>query len=201
MRFQNRDCTVNLGEAIEVLRTEISDGSVDLLFADPPYNIGKRLANFVDKWPTDEDYVNWCREWLALCISKLAPHGSLYVMCSTQSIPFIDLFLRDKLHIASRLVWHYDSSRVQARHVYGSMYEPILHCVKDKQQYTFSSADISVEAKTGAKRKLIDYRKPKPAQYNASKVPETFGTSHGCATEWMSTKSTRPQNPKCFLRE
>ena len=122
-------------------------------------------------------------------------------MCSTQSIPFIDLFLRDKLHIASRLVWHYDSSRVQARHVYGSMYEPILHCVKDKQQYTFSSADISVEAKTGAKRKLIDYRKPKPAQYNASKVPETFGTSHGCATEWMSTKSTRPKNPKCFLRE
>ena len=43
--------------------------------------------------------------------------------------------------------------------------------MKDKQQYTFNADDILVEAKTGAKRKLIDYRKPVPTQYSSRKVP------------------------------
>ncbi|GIV37174.1 MAG: hypothetical protein KatS3mg032_1553 [Cyclobacteriaceae bacterium] len=51
------------------------------------------------------------------------------------------------------------------------MYEPILFCVKDKNNYTFNSNDILVEAKTGAKRKLIDYRKPVPTVYSSEKVP------------------------------
>jgi site-specific DNA-methyltransferase (adenine-specific) len=51
------------------------------------------------------------------------------------------------------------------------MYEPILYCVKDKNEYTFNSDDILVEAKTGSKRKLIDYRKNPPQPYNTEKVP------------------------------
>ena len=51
------------------------------------------------------------------------------------------------------------------------MYEPILFCVKDKNNYTFNSDDILVEAKSGAKRKLIDYRKAVPALYSSVKVP------------------------------
>ena len=51
------------------------------------------------------------------------------------------------------------------------MYEPILFCVKDKNNYTFNAEDIKVEAKTGAKRKLIDYRKNPPQPYNTEKVP------------------------------
>jgi DNA modification methylase len=51
------------------------------------------------------------------------------------------------------------------------MFEPILHMVVDPKQYTFNSDDILVEAKTGAKRGLIDYRKNPPQPYNATKVP------------------------------
>ena len=51
------------------------------------------------------------------------------------------------------------------------MYEPILMLVKDKNKYTFNSEDILVEAKTGAKRGLIDYRKNPPQPYNTMKVP------------------------------
>ena len=51
------------------------------------------------------------------------------------------------------------------------MYEPILHCVKDKSNYIFNSGDIKIEAKTGSQRKLIDYRKSIPSQYNTEKVP------------------------------
>ena len=149
----------------------VEDGSVDLIFADPPYNIGKRFSQFLDKWPSDVEYAKWCESWLAVCLRKLKDCGSLYVMTSTQSMPHLDLFLRNQITVLSRIVWHYDSSGVQAKNRYGSMYEPILYCVKDEAQYTFNADDIRVEAKTGAKRKLIDYRKPTPAPYNISKVP------------------------------
>ena len=92
-------------------------------------------------------------------------------MTSTQAMPYFDIFLRKKLTILSRIVWHYDSSGVQAKNYYGSMYEPILHCVKNVDNYTFNADDIKVEARTGAQRKLIDYRKPVPTQYNNEKVP------------------------------
>lgn len=92
-------------------------------------------------------------------------------MASTQNMPYFDIYLSQKLHILSRIIWFYDSSGVQAKRYYGSLYEPILFAAKDKNQYTFNSDDILVEAKTGAKRKLIDYRKPVPSVYNSQKVP------------------------------
>ena len=51
------------------------------------------------------------------------------------------------------------------------MYEPILFAVKEKANYIFNAHEILVEAKTGAKRKLIDYRKNPPQVYNTEKVP------------------------------
>lgn len=157
-------------DALEALKT-LPDNSVDLIFADPPYNIGKNFNGKIEKWDTEESYLEWCYEWLDLCVQKLKPNGSFYVMTATQFMPYFDIHLRKKLTILSRLVWSYDSSGVQAKKYYGSMYEPILFCVKDKNNYTFNTNDILVEAKTGAKRKLIDYRKAVPTVYNSEKVP------------------------------
>jgi adenine-specific DNA-methyltransferase len=159
-----------MGDAIVALDT-IEDNSVDLIFADPPYNIGKDFNGYKDKWNKDEDYLNWCYRWLDLCIKKLKRNGSFYVMTSTQFMPFFDIYLRDRIIILSRIVWYYDSSGVQAKKYYGSLYEPILFCVKDQDDYTFNAKDVLVEAKTGAKRKLIDYRKTPPQAYNSEKVP------------------------------
>ncbi len=149
----------------------IPDNSVDLVFADPPYNIGKNFSGLIDKWETEEKYLEWSYNWITKIISKLKPNGSLYLMSSTQCMPYFDLFIRKKMAILSRIIWYYDSSGVQAKNYYGSLYEPILHCVMSKEHYTFNSTDILVEAKTGSKRKLIDYRKSFPALYSSSKVP------------------------------
>jgi len=170
-RFENNEHVIIWGDAIEVLSTEIQDNTIDLIFADPPYNIGKDFNGLVDKWKSDEDYLKWCYRWLDLCIRKLKPNGSFYVMTSTQNMPYFDIYLRKRMTVLSRIVWYYDSSGVQAKRYYGSLYEPILFCVKDKNNYVFNSEDILVEAKTGAARKLIDYRKPIPKVYNSKKVP------------------------------
>ncbi|MFN8281789.1 MAG: adenine-specific DNA-methyltransferase [Chitinophagales bacterium] len=169
--FSDNDHKIFFGDALDVLENNIPDNSIDLIFADPPYNIGKNFNGKIEKWKTEESYLHWCYQWLDLCINKLKPNGSFYVMTATQYMPFFDVYLRKKLNILSRLVWYYDSSGVQAKKYYGSMYEPILFCVKDADNYTFNTNDILVEAKTGAKRKLIDYRKPVPTVYNSEKIP------------------------------
>jgi adenine-specific DNA-methyltransferase len=169
-RYEQNGHIIFHADALHVLTTLPSE-SVDLIFVDPPYNIGKNFSGFHDKWDSDKNYAEWAYSWLTECIRVLKPSGSMYVMTSTQSMPYFDIFLRERINILSRIIWHYDSSGVQARKYFGSIYEPILFCVKDTKSYTFNSADIKVEARTGAVRKLIDYRKPVPTLYNSEKVP------------------------------
>ena len=170
-KFDYKEHRIIQGDTLEVLSNEVRDNSIDLIFVDPPYNIGKNFNGHRDKWATDEDYLNWCYKWIDLCIRKLKPNGSMYIMTSTQFMPFFDIFIRKKMTILSRLVWYYDSSGVQAKRFFGSMYEPILFCVKNPENYTFNADEILVEAKTGAKRRLIDYRKNPPQIYSSEKVP------------------------------
>lgn len=171
IKYEKNSHVIYHGDALEVLKTKIPDESVDLVFADPPYNIGKDFSGFQDKWPSEIDYAEWSYQWINECIRVLKPTGSLYLMASTQAMPYFDLYIRDKLTILSRIIWSYDSSGVQARKYYGSLYEPILHCVKNAKSYCFNAIDILIEAKTGSKRKLIDYRGVTPKPYNTKKVP------------------------------
>ena len=169
-KYLGPDVTIYHGDCLNALQ-DVRDGSIDLVFADPPYNIGKLFGEFKDSWPSDKSYAEWCYSWLDLCIKKLKPTGSLYVMTSTQAMPYLDLWLRDRITILSRIVWHYDSSGVQAKKYFGSLYEPIMFCVKDPKAYTFNANDVEIEAKTGAVRKLMDYRKEVPTPYKTTKIP------------------------------
>lgn len=163
--------TIYHGDALDVLKASIPSESIDLIFVDPPYNIGKKFSQFEDRWPSDVEYAEWAYKWIDECIRILKPSGTMYLMTSTQAMPYFDLYVRRKLSILSRIVWSYDSSGVQAKKYYGSLYEPILHCVKDPKSYCFNADEILVEAKTGAKRNLIDYRGDVPKPYNTKKVP------------------------------
>ena len=159
------------GDCLDIL-SKMSDCSVDLIFADPPYNIGKDFGNNKDQWSTLDDYVNWCKKWIDQCMRILKDDGTMYFMTATQHMPYLDVYVSQKYNVLSRIIWSYDSSGVQSKKMYGSMYEPILMINKDcKCHYTFNYEDILVEAKTGAKRQLIDYRKDPPQPYNTTKVP------------------------------
>lgn len=160
-----------LGDSLEVL-SKMRRRSVDLIFADPPYNIGKDFGNNIDRWPDLKSYVGWCKTWIDECMRVLKDDGTLYFMTATQHMPYLDVFVSEKYHVLSRIVWTYDSSGVQSKKSFGSLYEPILMVSKSKDsRVVFNAEDIMVEAKTGAKRKLIDYRKDPPRPYNSRKVP------------------------------
>jgi adenine-specific DNA-methyltransferase len=160
-----------LGDALSVMQ-DMKRQSVDLVFADPPYNIGKDFGNNSDRWAVTDAYIEWCKEWIQECFRVVKPNGTVYLMNATQHMPRIDVFVSEHYHVLSRIVWTYDSSGVQSRKRFGSLYEPILMAIPNADQpYTFNEMDILVEAKTGARRQLIDYRKTPPQPYNPKKVP------------------------------
>ena len=167
----NDKSCILLGDSTQILKS-IKDKSIDLIFADPPYNIGKDFGNNIDKWNSAQDYIEWCKIWINECMRVLKDNGTMYFMTATQFMPFLDVFAIEKYNVLARLIWSYDSSGVQSRKMFGSLYEPILMINKSsKNDYTFNASDIMVEAKTGAKRGLIDYRKAVPQPYNTEKVP------------------------------
>ena len=160
-----------LGESISFLK-KMKDKSVQLIFADAPYNIGKDFGNGSDKWENSHDYVEWCKTWIDECMRVLSDTGTMYFMTATQYMSYLDVFVSERYNVLCRIIWAYDSSGVQSKKIYGSLYEPILMINKSKKAiYTFNSTDILVEAKTGAQRKLIDYRKNPPQPYSTEKVP------------------------------
>ena len=160
-----------LGDCLSVLK-RMKSKSVHLIFADAPYNIGKDFGNNSDKWESVQAYINWCKEWIDECLRVLRDDGTMYFMTATQHMPYLDVYVSENYHVLCRIVWTYDSSGVQSKKLYGSLYEPILMINKNaKSKYTFNYENILVEAKTGAKRKLIDYRKNPPQPYSTEKVP------------------------------
>lgn len=58
-RYGKNGHTIYHSDALKILRSEIPDESVDLIFVDPPYNIGKKFSNFPDKWLSDAEYAKW----------------------------------------------------------------------------------------------------------------------------------------------
>ena len=160
-----------LGDSLSVLK-KMKDKSVQLIFADAPYNIGKDFGNSSYKWESVYAYIDWCKSWIDECMRVLSDNGTMYFMTATQHMPYLDVFVSEKYNVLCRFIWAYDSSGVQSKKIYGSLYEPILMINKSKKAiYTFNYNDILVEAKTGAKRKLIDYRKNPPQPYSTEKVP------------------------------
>ena len=80
----------------------------------------------------------------------LSDNGTMYFMTATQHMPYLDVFVSEKYNVLCRIIWAYDSSGVQSKKIYGSLYEPILMINKSKKAiYTFNYNDILVEKVPG----------------------------------------------------
>ena len=160
-KVYNMDC-------VEYMRT-LPDECVDLIIADVPYNIGKDYGNNSDK-VNHNDYIRNIHLWIKEFNRVLKNNGTIFIYTGKQYYPYYYLEIEKTFTIQNQIIWNYDSSGVQAKTKYGSLYEPIIWATKHKKNYTFNKDFAMVEAKTGAKRKLIDYRKNPPQPYNTKKI-------------------------------
>ncbi len=195
--YKDDSHTIIQGDALENLQ-RLEPASVDLIFADPPYNIGKNFDGLVENWSTT-DFLAWTYRWIEACDRVLKPKGTFYLMNSTENMPYLDIKCRQHFYIKSRIVWAYDSSSVQAKRYFGSMYEPILMLTKHKKDYTFNADAIKVEAKTGKNRQLIDYRKNPPQPYRTEKVPGNVWSFSRVRFKMEEYENHPTQKPEALL--
>ncbi len=130
--------TIHQGDAIEILK-EYPDESIDLVFADPPYNLDKAYSVYDDERP-DEKYINWCNEWLYEYARILKPTGSLYVL----NLPHWSLhhahFLNQHLHFQNWIVW--DALSAPRGKIMPAHYS-LLYYTKSQNNFTFNTEQIA----------------------------------------------------------
>jgi site-specific DNA-methyltransferase (adenine-specific) len=119
--------------------SSLETSSVDLVFADPPYNIQK--AEW-DTFESQEHYIQWSTLWIEQTARVLKPSGSLYI-CGFSEI------LADLKHPASKffkgcrwIVWHY-KNKANLGNDWGRSHESILHFRKGKK-FTFNIDDVRI---------------------------------------------------------
>jgi site-specific DNA-methyltransferase (adenine-specific) len=127
-----------LGDSLEWLRS-LDSGSVDLVFADPPYNLKK--AEW-DTFESQQEYVSWSVRWIEQAARILKPEGTLYV-CGYSEI-LADLRLpASRFFKGSRwLVWHY-KNKANLGDDWGRSHESILHFRKSRD-FTFNVDDVRI---------------------------------------------------------
>ena len=112
---------------------QIDNESVDLIFADPPFNLGKKYGKYDDK---RNDYYDWCHEWIGYCHQVLKPTGSIYIMNIQNNIWIIQKLLEEYGFLFRNIiVWKNSSMPVKNRFCIN--YQPILFYTKS-DKYTFN---------------------------------------------------------------
>ena len=150
----------------------IQDESIDLVFADPPYNIKK--ADW-DKFESQEVYIKWSLQWIKETARILKPTGSLYI-CGFSEI------LADLKHPAMQyfpsckwLIWHY-RNKANLGNDWGRSHESILHFRKTKQ-FILNIDDIRIPYSNHT-LKYPSHPQAESSQYAKGKKATSVWTPH-----------------------
>jgi site-specific DNA-methyltransferase (adenine-specific) len=125
-----------LGDSIEWLKS-LEGESVDLIFADPPYNIKK--AEW-DTFESQQEYVSWSTKWIEEAARVLKPKGTLYVCGFSEILADLRLPASKFFKGCRWLIWHY-KNKANLGNDWGRSHESILHFRKSKK-FIFNTDDV-----------------------------------------------------------
>lgn len=146
-----------VGDCLPTLQA-MDGGSVDLIFADPPFNIGYRYDLHNDRQKREE-YLGWSHQWLRECVRLLRRTGSLFVAISDESCAELKLML-DQFGLSFRnwIIWKYTFGRHQERR-FGRDHTHILYYTAHPDRFIFNAEDIRIESE----RQRLGDRRANPA--------------------------------------
>jgi site-specific DNA-methyltransferase (adenine-specific) len=129
---------IRVGDAVAWLHS-LPNESVDLVFADPPYNIKK--AEW-DSFESQQEYVSWSLRWIEQAARVLRPTGTLYVCGFSEILADLRLPASRLFQGCRWLVWHY-RNKANLGHDWGRSHESILHFRKSKR-FTFNIDQVRI---------------------------------------------------------
>ena len=138
-KFKNK---IICGDCINVLN-KVAEPFADLIFADPPFNIGYKYDKYHDKVKS-KNYIAWTRDWMAACKNVLKPAGSFYIAIGDDYAANVKV-IADELGLTMRnwIIWHYTFGQ-QTKNKFARAHTHIFYFVKDKNNFTFNDWAVRV---------------------------------------------------------
>ena len=126
------------GDSIDFMKS-LDEELVDLVFADPPYNIKK--ADW-DNFESEQEYVNWSMKWISEASRILKPNGTLYICGFSEILADLKLPSMKFFKHCKWLVWHY-KNKANLGNDWGRSHESILVLRKSKNRI-FNVDDVRI---------------------------------------------------------
>ncbi|HEX2476549.1 MAG TPA: DNA methyltransferase [Lacipirellulaceae bacterium] len=134
---------IHHGDCIELMR-KMDAGTVDLAFADPPFNIGYEYDEYHDRQDPD-DYVAWSRAWIGEVHRVLKPGGTFWLAIGDEFAAELKVAAQHQVGFATRswVVWYYTFG-VNCTRKFSRSHAHLFHFVKDEGNFTFNAEDPQV---------------------------------------------------------
>lgn len=123
---------------------QIDDGSIDLVFADPPFNIGYDYDVYDDQRSSD-DYLDWSRQWITQVHRVLQEHGTFWLAIGDEYAAELKVMMQREIgfHCRSWVVWYYTFG-VNCKAKFSRSHAHLFHMVKNRDHFTFNTEAIRV---------------------------------------------------------
>ncbi|MDN3580945.1 DNA-methyltransferase [Mucilaginibacter flavus] len=152
--------TTSLGQLFEgdclSLMPTIESGSVDLVFADPPFNLDKLYPSNMDDNIASSEYIRWTEQWLSECIRILKPGGSLFLWNIPKWNTYFSEFLNHRLNFRHWIATDIKYSLPISSRLYPSHYG-LLYYIKQEKASVFKPDRLKMETCQHCYRELRDY--------------------------------------------
>ena len=133
---------INHGDCITLMGCML-DGSVDLAFADPPFNIGYQYDEYQDQLPS-ENYLEWSTRWMQQVHRVLKPNGAFWLAMGDEYAAELKIEAsRIGFECRSWVIWYYTFG-VHCTHKFTRSHAHLFHFVKDAKQFTFNADEVKV---------------------------------------------------------
>lgn len=162
------------GDCIKEM-SKLPPESIDLVFADPPFNIGKDYDEYDDEMPSGS-YKSWSEEWIEEVWRKLSLRGSFWLAIGDEYAAELKC-LADDLGFALRswVIWHYTFG-VNCANKFTRSHTHLLYFVKDPKNFTFNPDAIKVPS---ARQTKYNDKRAKPGgrlPFDVWTIPRVCGT-------------------------
>jgi len=137
---------------------KVDAATVDLVFADPPFNIGYDYDVYRDKLESDR-YLAWSRDWTAEVVRVLKPHGTFWLAIGDEYAAELKLLLQKEHGLTCRswVVWYYTFG-VNCTNKFSRSHAHLFYMVKDPEKFTFNAEDAAVRVPSARQLVYADRR-------------------------------------------
>ncbi len=133
------------GDCIKTLN-DGPEGWVDLVFADPPFNIGYLYHGYDDRKKT-EDYLQFSHDWMAAVYRALKPTGSFYLAIGDEYAADLCVIARRQIgfHMRNWIIWHYTFGQ-QTKKMFAKSHTHILYFTKHEPDKGLTNITFNADA-------------------------------------------------------